>query len=316
MARSSSTATTATVLGRRRRTSWSASPSSAATGRRRRPRLELYAIYVRAALVGHGARPALSDAVGDRAAYLVGAGGQPAGDRRSTSVRASGCDGDRRAPRGPRTCGWSGPGKHDVRSTSPTRRSTSPRPAVHAARERELVRRDELGLGGAPVRRGLGAAARPPVPAGQRPVAGAERRSTPACSPTGGSETLLSLEGDDHSRIRRLLMPAFRNKTIAAMRPRFQALANELIDGFADARRGRVHQRVRRAVRRPDHLPAARPARGQLAPGRALGRRPRARRSPSTSATRCRGSRRRSTGCTGTSTRSSPTAGPTRATTW
>ncbi|GAA4722773.1 cytochrome P450 [Nocardioides endophyticus] len=47
-------------------------------------------------------------------------------------------------------------------------------------------------------------------------------------------ETLLSLEGDDHSRIRRLLMPAFRNKTIAAMRPRFQALANELIDGFAD----------------------------------------------------------------------------------
>jgi len=47
-------------------------------------------------------------------------------------------------------------------------------------------------------------------------------------------ETLLSLEGDDHSRIRRLLMPAFRNKTIAAMRPRFQTLANELIDGFAD----------------------------------------------------------------------------------
>jgi cytochrome P450 len=47
-------------------------------------------------------------------------------------------------------------------------------------------------------------------------------------------ETLLSLEGDDHARIRRLLMPAFRNKTIAAMRPRFQALADELIDGFAE----------------------------------------------------------------------------------
>lgn len=46
-------------------------------------------------------------------------------------------------------------------------------------------------------------------------------------------ETLLSLEGDDHARIRRLLMPAFRNKTIAAMRPRFQALAEELIDAFA-----------------------------------------------------------------------------------
>ena len=109
-------------------------------------------------------------------------------------------------------------------------------------------------------------------------------------------ETLLSLEGDDHSRIRRLLMPAFRNKTIAAMRPRFQALANELIDGFADRGPVRVHQRVRRAVRRPHHLRAARPARGPLAPGRAVGRRPRARRSRSTSATRCRGSRRRSTG--------------------
>lgn len=51
-------------------------------------------------------------------------------------------------------------------------------------------------------------------------------------------ETLLSLEGDDHTRIRRLLVPAFRNKAIAAMRPRFQALANELVDGFVE--RGRV----------------------------------------------------------------------------
>lgn len=51
-------------------------------------------------------------------------------------------------------------------------------------------------------------------------------------------ETLLSIEGDDHLRMRRLLGPAFRNKTIEAMRPQFQALANELIDGFAP--RGRV----------------------------------------------------------------------------
>ncbi len=50
-------------------------------------------------------------------------------------------------------------------------------------------------------------------------------------------ETLLSLEGDDHARLRRLLIPAFRNKTIAAMRPRFQALADELVDAFAE--RGR-----------------------------------------------------------------------------
>lgn len=52
------------------------------------------------------------------------------------------------------------------------------------------------------------------------------------------SETLLSLEGDDHARIRRLLVPAFRAKTVEAMVPRLQALADELVDGFAD--RGQV----------------------------------------------------------------------------
>lgn len=45
-------------------------------------------------------------------------------------------------------------------------------------------------------------------------------------------ETLLSLEGDDHARIRRLLMPAFRKKTIEALVPQFQTLAEDLIDGF------------------------------------------------------------------------------------
>lgn len=47
-------------------------------------------------------------------------------------------------------------------------------------------------------------------------------------------ETLLSLEGDDHARIRRLMVPAFKKRTIEAMRPRFQALADELVDGFAE----------------------------------------------------------------------------------
>ncbi len=47
-------------------------------------------------------------------------------------------------------------------------------------------------------------------------------------------ETLLSLEGDDHARIRRLMVPAFRKKAIAAMQPQFQALADELVDAFAD----------------------------------------------------------------------------------
>lgn len=51
-------------------------------------------------------------------------------------------------------------------------------------------------------------------------------------------ETLLSLEGDDHARIRRLMLPAFRKRAIEAMVPGFQALAEELVDAFAP--RGRV----------------------------------------------------------------------------
>jgi cytochrome P450 len=51
-------------------------------------------------------------------------------------------------------------------------------------------------------------------------------------------ETLLSLEGEDHLRLRRLLGPAFRSRAIEAMRPQFQDLANELIDAFASL--GRV----------------------------------------------------------------------------
>ena len=51
-------------------------------------------------------------------------------------------------------------------------------------------------------------------------------------------ETMLSLEGPDHLRLRRLFGPAFRSKAIEAMRPQFQALAHELVDAFAE--RGRV----------------------------------------------------------------------------
>ena len=51
-------------------------------------------------------------------------------------------------------------------------------------------------------------------------------------------ETLLSLEGPDHLRLRKLLGPAFRSRAIEAMRPQFQALAHDLVDGYAE--RGRV----------------------------------------------------------------------------
>jgi cytochrome P450 len=51
-------------------------------------------------------------------------------------------------------------------------------------------------------------------------------------------DVLLSLEGDDHARLRRLLMPAFRRRTIEAMQPDFQRLATDLVDAFAP--RGQV----------------------------------------------------------------------------
>lgn len=46
-------------------------------------------------------------------------------------------------------------------------------------------------------------------------------------------EVLLSLEGESHQRLRRLLMPAFRRRTIEAMQPEFQRIADELVDTFA-----------------------------------------------------------------------------------
>ncbi len=51
-------------------------------------------------------------------------------------------------------------------------------------------------------------------------------------------QVLLSLEGEDHARIRRLLRPAFGRKVIQGWVPGFQELAIELIDGFSE--RGEV----------------------------------------------------------------------------
>jgi cytochrome P450 len=44
---------------------------------------------------------------------------------------------------------------------------------------------------------------------------------------------LLSQEGDTHARLRRMANPAFSPKLITDLRPKFQALANRLIDQFA-----------------------------------------------------------------------------------
>ena len=43
---------------------------------------------------------------------------------------------------------------------------------------------------------------------------------------------ILNKEGAEHHRLRRLMNPAFSQKLIGGLVPRFQALANELIDGF------------------------------------------------------------------------------------
>lgn len=47
------------------------------------------------------------------------------------------------------------------------------------------------------------------------------------------SEIMLSKEGDDHRRLRKLGNPAFSRSLIERMVPEFQALANELIDAYA-----------------------------------------------------------------------------------
>jgi cytochrome P450 len=51
------------------------------------------------------------------------------------------------------------------------------------------------------------------------------------------SRTLLNLEGDDHHRLRRLLVPAFAPRHVTPLVPRFDALADELIDAFAPSGR-------------------------------------------------------------------------------
>ena len=45
---------------------------------------------------------------------------------------------------------------------------------------------------------------------------------------------ILNKEGEEHHRLRRLMNPAFSHKLIGSLVPRFQALGNELIDGFAE----------------------------------------------------------------------------------
>jgi cytochrome P450 len=49
--------------------------------------------------------------------------------------------------------------------------------------------------------------------------------------------SLINLTGGDHARQRRVLNPIFSARSVEALAPRFQELANELIDGFIDRAR-------------------------------------------------------------------------------
>ena len=47
-------------------------------------------------------------------------------------------------------------------------------------------------------------------------------------------EMIMSLEGEDHLRLRKLANPAFKPRIIEALTPDFTALATELVDAFGD----------------------------------------------------------------------------------
>lgn len=48
------------------------------------------------------------------------------------------------------------------------------------------------------------------------------------------ADMMLSKEGEDHARLRRLANPAFAPRLLEAMTPAFTSLANELVDGFSE----------------------------------------------------------------------------------
>jgi len=69
---------------------------------------------------------------------------------------------------------------------------------------------------------------------------------------------ILSAEGDTHTRLRRLVAPAFSPRSADRLRPFMREVINSLVDAVAAS--GRHRQRHLRAVPDPDHLRAARRA--------------------------------------------------------
>ena len=76
----------------------------------------------------------------------------------------------------------------------------------------------------------------------------------------GRRESILSMEGEEHARLRRLVAPAFTPASANRLRPTMRAVVDELVDEVAGQRRVRVRGRRLRALSDPDHLRAARRA--------------------------------------------------------
>ena len=87
---------------------------------------------------------------------------------------------------------------------------------------------------------------------------------------------ILTIEGEDHTRLRRLYNKAFTPRAVEALRPLMRRVADELVDRFVDGPgTRRHHDRVRRPLPGPDHLRADRRPRPVARPIPRLGQRPR-----------------------------------------
>ena len=85
--------------------------------------------------------------------------------------------------------------------------------------------------------------------------------------------SILTAEGDEHGRLRRLVAPAFTPKAADRLRPFMREVVNELLDPLAADRAHRAGGRRVRALPHPHHLRAARRAEGGLEALRRVGAR-------------------------------------------
>ena len=94
----------------------------------------------------------------------------------------------------------------------------------------------------------------------------AEREAASSFEPDARvNENLLSKDGDDHRRLRRLVTKAFTPRMVEQLRPRIQEIADELVDRVADARAHGARRRLR--IPAPDHGDRRAPRHPRRGPG-------------------------------------------------